>query len=82
MKKKIVSCLLAASMVAGMFVGCGDSKEEASNQEQENVSQEETTGEGATGEEATGTKIKDTELSMFVDFTWFWFDEWGTDAIS
>ena len=82
MKKKIVSCLLAASMVAGMFVGCGDSKEEASNQEQENVSQEETTGEEATGEEATGTKIKDTELSMFIDFTWFWFDEWGTDAIS
>ena len=87
MKKKIVSCLLAASMVAGMFVGCGDSKEEASSQEQENVSQEETTGEEATGEEATGeettgTKIKDTELSMFIDFTWFGFDEWGTDAIS
>lgn len=80
MKKKIVSCLLAASMVAGMFVGCGDSKVEASSQEQETVSQEETTEEG---KETEGeTEQKETELSMFVDFTWFWFDEWGADGIS
>ena len=31
MKKKIVSCLLAATTVAGMVVGWGDSKEEASS---------------------------------------------------
>ena len=80
MKKKIVSCLLAASMVAGMFVGCGDSKEEASSQEQETVSQEETTEEG---KETEGeTEQKETELSMFIDFTWFLYDEWGTESIS
>lgn len=82
MKKKVVSCLLAASMVAGMFVGCGDSKEEASNQEQETVSQEETTGEETEETEQKETEQKETELSMFVDFTWFWHDEWGTDSIS
>lgn len=83
MKKKVVSCLLAASMVAGMFAGCGDSKEEASNQKQETVSQEEQEETTEEGKETEGeTEQKETELSMFVDFTWFWYDEWGTDSIS
>ena len=72
MKKKIVSCLLVASMVAGMFVGCGDSKEEASNQDQETVSQEEQKETTEEGEQTEGeTEQKETELSMFIDFTWF-----------
>ena len=58
MKKKIVSCLLAASMVASMFAGCGDTKEEANNQEQETVSQEGTT-------ESEGEKETDVLLYLF-----------------
>ena len=83
MKKKIVSCLLVTSMVAGMFVGYGDSKVEASNQDQETVSQEEQKETTEEGEQTEGeTEQKETELSMFIDFTWFLYDEWGTESIS
>ncbi len=59
MRKKVISCLLVATMVAGAF-GCMP------------VSAESTT-------EGTGDP---TELSMFVDMSWFWYDKWGTDSIS
>ena len=70
-------------MVAGMFVGYGDSKVEASNQDQETVSQEEQKETTEEGEQTEGeTEQKETELSMFIDFTWFLYDEWGTESIS
>ena len=56
MNKKVVSCLLAATMVAGTF-GCVPAYAES-------------------------TAEDPTELSLFVDMTWFWYDKWGTDTSS
>ncbi|MCR4695396.1 MAG: BMP family ABC transporter substrate-binding protein [Pseudobutyrivibrio sp.] len=59
MKKKLLSVLLVASMVATMFVGCGSSSESTSNE----ASTEATTDEGAAEE----TAASDYRIAMITD---------------
>lgn len=70
MKKKLVSVLLAATMLGTLLAGCGNaaSTEEADNEAVAEVTEEESTQDNA--DEGV------TTLSVYIDATWWPTDKW------
>ena len=69
MKKRLLTSILAASLLATSFAACTPS-ESSTSTPSDNSSQSESDSK------------EPITLSMFIDHTWFWFDKWGDDFIS